>query len=106
MKKHEHEHEHADAADAPAPAKTPDAPKAHAPEQVGRVEFETVDGLPNGAATYTQHPAMRDRVLVWRRQLHEQNHQLADGTWVYRATHTSGYGAEERDPALVPIKED
>jgi hypothetical protein len=72
--------------------------------EVGPVKFENVDGNDNGWATYHVPMALRERVLLWRYQLHEQNHQLGNGTWVYRLTSTSGVGADEKDPHLEPIE--
>jgi hypothetical protein len=71
--------------------------------EVGRVKFEDASGLENGWAIYHVPQALRERTLQWRYQQHEQNHQLGDGTWVYRLTHTSGIGNEEHDPNLEAI---
>jgi len=73
-------------------------------DNVGLVLFEDASGGANGSAIYTVPPALRERTLLWRHQIHEQNHQLGDGTWVYRATPTSGTAPEEHDPNLVPVK--
>jgi hypothetical protein len=72
--------------------------------EVGPVKFEDASGLENGWATYHVPDALRERSLLWRHQLHEQNHQLGDGTWVYRLTSTSAVGADEKDPNLEAIE--
>lgn len=77
---------------------------APVPQEIGRVLFEDASGQPNGAAIYHVPLALRDRTLLWRHQLHEQNHQLGDGTWVYRLTSTSGISTQEKDPQLEPIE--
>jgi hypothetical protein len=73
-------------------------------EDVGPVHFEDASGNDNGWAHYHVPPALRERTLLWRYMTHEQNHQLGDGTWVYRLTSTSGVGADEKDPNLEAIE--
>jgi hypothetical protein len=75
------------------------------PTEVGRVHFENAAGLHNGSAVYHVPMALRDRVLLWRHQQHEQNHQNEKGEWVYRLSHDAGVGAVDRDEALEPIDE-
>jgi hypothetical protein len=73
-------------------------------EEVGPVHFEDASGNDNGWAHYHVPAALRERTLLWRHMVHEQNHQLGNGTWVYRLTHTSAVGPEEKDPNLEAIE--
>ena len=75
-------------------------------EEVGLVAFQNAAGGDNGRAIYHAPPALRERVLTWRYQQHEQNHQDDDGRWVYRMTHTSGVGALMHDADLEPLESD
>lgn len=84
----------------------PAVPPEPEPTEVGTVHFEQADGASNGRAHYGVPPALRDRVLIWRHQAHEQNHVNAAGEWVYRATHTSGVGTVRRTTELDPLDKD
>ncbi len=75
-------------------------------EEVGLVYFQNAAGGDNGRAIYHAPPALRERVLTWRHQQHEQNHQDDDGRWVYRLTSTSGVGSLVQDADLEPLESD
>lgn len=93
-----------------APPDLPDGPPPTArPEPtplVGVVHFENAAGLPNGQANYPVPVTLRERVLIWRQQRHEQNHVNADGEWVYRLSHDAGVGLVDRDADLEPIADE
>jgi hypothetical protein len=72
-------------------------------EMVGVVHFENAAGGDNGRARYRVPPTLRERVLIWRHQRHEQNHVNGDGEWVYRLDSTSGVGTVARDADLEAI---
>jgi hypothetical protein len=92
-----------------APPLLPDGPppETGAPAPlVGIVHFENAAGLDNGSAHYAVPVTLRDRVLIWRHQRHEQNRINDRGEWVYRLTHDAGVGTIPCDADLQPVEDD
>lgn len=87
----------------------PEGPPPDKPEPtplVGVVHFENASGGDNGQAHYPVPVTLRERVLLWRHQRHEQNHQRENGEWVYRLSHDAGVGLVAQDADLEAIADE